>query len=100
VFADDQDASHIGVNDTVDSGHPQPGHDERLFAALARQFLRLAEIGGIRRIGDDDVRECVRVDPAQALAFVDDDRLVAERPVARLSTTWSTRSLQEAHGVE
>jgi hypothetical protein len=43
-----------------------------LFAALARQFLRLAEIGGIRRIGDDDVRERVRVDPAQALAFVDD----------------------------
>jgi hypothetical protein len=48
VFADDQDASHIGVNGTVDSGHPQPGHDERLFAALARQVLRLAEIGGIR----------------------------------------------------
>jgi hypothetical protein len=51
VFADDQDASHIRVNGTVDSGHPDVGHDERLFAVVAPQLLGFAEIGGIRRIG-------------------------------------------------
>ena len=82
MFADDQPASHVGVNGTVDCGRPEPGHDERLFAA-GRQLVGLAEIGGIRRIGDDDVRERVRVDPAEALALEDDDRLVTEREVAQ-----------------
>jgi hypothetical protein len=53
-----------------------------LFTPVARQLLGLAEIGGIQRVGDNHVRDRVRIDPAQVLAFVIDDRFVAERPVA------------------
>jgi hypothetical protein len=48
VFAHDQAAGHGGVNGTVDSGRSDLGHDERLFAAVARQLIGLAEIRGIR----------------------------------------------------
>jgi hypothetical protein len=72
VFADDQRASHVGavaqwilvvpslfmMNDCS----PPRG-----------SALGLAKISGIRRVGDDLVRESVDVDPAQALARVDDD---------------------------
>ena len=64
----------------MDAGRAQPGHDERLVAARW-QLHGLAKIGHIRRIGDDDMLARVGVDPAQALAFVNDDRLVTERPV-------------------
>lgn len=48
VFADDQGASHVGMNGTVDSGRPQLRHADRLFAAAGAQLVGLAEIGGIR----------------------------------------------------
>ena len=49
MFGDNQDASHVGVNGRMDSGRPQLGHDERLFAAVARQLVGRAEIIAIER---------------------------------------------------